>query len=321
MTKEHPAVKIRSEIIQEKGWKLVKVFDTNQHEPDKDVVLIEDEGIQKVFRVGECQPLNFYPEGYVGEYIVIPKVFEVDTDIPYEVEEYLPGTLLCEVMPKPTAAELVSSEWLERLIKGHWEFQEIALPLDLLKRTWSVDTHLKKYLEVAKPILDKLYADTEKIVLGGEYDFFWEDTFPCKWKYSDDNLIAMPDNKLGLIDNVKVSKRHWGYDLGWIIWPRWFQMDTSEYKNIDAQWNFLVSMGDLVWELAPEKEKNRGKREFLLRWWLVVFERLIGTMYDVVAKISHAQEFVNKDKREELFVAFIKELLKKNMNEIKKYSK
>ena len=92
-------------------------------------------------------------------------------------------------MKKPSAGSPVEINYLKLLIKGHWEFQEIAKDFDLLKQTWTKRGNLERYFKAAAPLLGSLVNDASGILTSQKYNFFWHETQPAKWKYSDDNLI------------------------------------------------------------------------------------------------------------------------------------
>lgn len=309
----HTAVRQRNALLRETKWRLVRIFDTYQHDPHKDVSLVKDGTTLKILRIGERRPKNFFPHGYRGHSLIVPRLYAFRQKPPYELEEYLPGRLLAEVIGQPSARRLVPARWLARLMQGHWEFQTIAKNINGLPVAWSRHNNLEKYLQSAQPLLGGLLPAVKKIVARTPYQFFWRTAFPCKWKYAADNLIAMRGGKLGLIDNARIGLRYWGYDLGWIVWPRWFVLPDGELKKADQQWRFLEEFFQLAWRTAPQKEK-KDKERFELKCALILFERLLGALYDIQENIPHAKKHIGTGARRRLFIRFLLLLLARDIS-------
>lgn len=238
--KRQATIRLREEIIAKKQIQLVKVFDTNEHEDYKDVVLGKWQNKKIVLRIGERRPINFFRDGYRGKYFVVPRLYLSSCKYNYEIEEYLAGKLFCDLLAKPKYNKIAfDNRWLATLIKAHWEFQVVVKNTRINK----IVSSRKKAGKFLKPALAEIKNQNKEkvkfIINSDKYDFFWQKLYPCKWKYSADNLLAMPNKKIGFIDLAGISMRHWGYDLGWLIWPQWFAFSQDDYKQVEKHWQYL----------------------------------------------------------------------------------
>ncbi|MBU1036936.1 hypothetical protein KKF32_02785 [Patescibacteria group bacterium] len=300
-------VSLRNQICQKENIKVLKIFDTNEHELTKDVILGKWQNKKVVLRVGEHRLDNFFPQGYLGKNFIIPEVYLINHQENYEIEEYLPGKLFCNLLAKPKYNKLIiNDQWLKRLIKAHWEFQKIVESKHLPIKYQKKDKILKFYGYAKKSISSTERIVVEKIINGKQYNFFWQKIYPCKWKYSHDNLLAMPKSKVGLIDLAGVGRRVWGYDLGWLFWPQWFNFSKSDYLKFKEHFEYLQKFFNLVYVHAPVKEKKQPKL-FYQKCHLVLLERIIGAMYDLNAKISHTRKV--KSGQKSMMMKFLKGLL------------
>ncbi|MFH1281205.1 MAG: hypothetical protein ABIH91_00605 [Candidatus Omnitrophota bacterium] len=308
----------RNKICQSLGIKIIKVFDTNEHESNKDVVLGDWQGRKVVVRVGECRPKNFFPQGFRGRHMVIPRVYLINTRIPYEIEEYLKGPMFCEIFKKPGYNKLfINNNWLKKIIQAHWEFQKVAAAVKLPLKIKKISDLNKFFCYAGKLIPSSGHDQIRKIFEEKCYKIFWQTPYPSKWKYSRDNLLALPDYRVGLIDLMNVGRRHWGYDLGWLFWAQWFDFKISDYQKSVAHYKHLEYLFSLVWQYAPSKEK-KDKPLFDWRCRLVIFERIIGGLYDLGASISHTRKMTQGQKR--AMAKFLNQLLEINLNNINKYN-
>lgn len=268
-----------------------------------------------VLRVGEHRPRDFFPAGYRGKYFVIPKIYLINTKLNYEIEEYLSGRLLVEFLPRPHYNELIHSVWLDTVIRAFWEWQSIGRRAKL--RPVSSLRKMNEFLLPAKKFI-KDKKSVERIVKNRKFKFFWREGHPAKWKFSPDNLLALENGKIGFIDLKGASLRHWGYDLGWLIWPNWFHFGEKDFEQSQAHYNYLRKFFARVYALAPVREK-RDKDLFHLRWHLVVFERIIGGLYDVAENITHTRKSLGTNKRRDLFIDFLNRLLGPVIERLNKY--
>lgn len=316
-------IKQRNKIIKENNFKLLKIFDTNEHEDYKDVVLIYDpkDKKKKVLRVGEHRTKNFLHNGYKGKYLIVPKIYSIITaeHNKYEIEEFVKGELLVNCLSKPTADKPIDDRYLELLIKSFWEFQTIGKKINLPKQE-VLTSKVKKHLAYAYKVMDgnkKQRAENlfknKKVI-----NFFKNSNYPCKWKFAVDNLILTTDSKIGFIDLARVGKRFWGYDLGWIFWPLWFHFPIQEYKKTKEHLNWLENLFKKIDEYKP---KNVKKVDIIFYGYLIILERVIGTMFDVAANISHAQKITKKKRKMKAFIKFLNELLELTLDKIKNYKK
>ena len=316
---ENTALENRERILQRENLVLIRIFDTNEHELHKDVVLVEDAmGRQLVLRIGEHRTLGFFHGGYRGKYFVIPKLYKVsnDFDVPYEIEEHLPGKLLCEIAPIILVSQIFPQEILIKLVQAFWEFQVVTEKLTFLKASWSKKDHLLKFFQKAQNLLNKeTLKSVETIIQGEQWDEFWKPGYPCKWKYSADNLIYMPNGRLGLIDLAKVSKRFWGYDLGWIFWPCWHHFRDEDYQKATEHFSHLSSFFDLVYSEAPQRFKEE-KESFFTRCHIIVLERCIGALYDIVVKKGHIASNLKTERQRLAYVLFVKNILKRTLQKL-----
>ena len=149
--------------------------------------------------------------------------------------------------------------------------------------------------------------NTEKV-----RSFFQDNNYPCKWKFSVDNLIVTPKNKLAFIDLAKVGKRFWGYDLGWIFWPIWFCLPIEEYESANDHLRYLERLFKKV-----EKTASKGNKiDIIYSGYLIILERVIGTLYDLAADISHARKINKMKNKRKAFIKFLNGLLNLIVNKI-----
>jgi len=305
----------RNGLIKKFGFKLIKVFDTNEHEDYKDVVLVYDskDKLKKVLRIGEHRTKNFLYNGYKGKYLIIPKIYQINTskDNKYEIEEYIEGEMIIKYLDNPLANKILPDKYINRLIKSFWEFQEIAKKVKL-PRYEVLDQKIKKHLNYAIKLMDNpnkvvKLLNTEKV-----RSFFQDNNYPCKWKFSVDNLIVTPKNKLAFIDLAKVGKRFWGYDLGWIFWPIWFCLPIEEYESANDHLKYLERLFKKV-----EKTASKGNKiDIIYSGYLIILERVIGTLYDLAADISHARKINKMKNKRKAFIKFLNGLLNLIVNKI-----
>jgi len=306
--------KIKSAILRKYNLKLIKNFDTNEHELDKDVFLAKNKKSEYVVvRIGERRPANFFPNGYNGKHFKIPKLYycnpPIKTNIDkkhnisfYEIEEYLEGNLIFDICSEEKSAKKpLPDNLLKKILQTYWEFY-IAVSEKALPNNWDVNKKLIKHFEKGKILM----RDSEKIKkLINDNMIFWNKRKPSKWKYSLDNLIMMPDGKIGFIDLFGAGKYFPHYDLGWIIWPMWFNFTSNELlkSKEHIKWiknNFIPN----IIKSAPQKNLINKKQ-----CWLIIFERLVGSYYDVAEKITHVQEKIKDKEWTDLHIKFLNELM------------
>lgn len=295
-------IPIRDALLRERGWMLAHVFDTNAHEPHKDVCLIRTAAGDAVLRIGERRPEHFFPNGYRGARIVIPRLIESSASPLFEVEELLPGTLIVDHDPHPTATHIVRPDLLDLLIDGAWEVLEAFATQPLIAQ-WDREAKLEKHLRVARRLLSDVEQRRIDAVLAASAEF-WQPTHPAKWKYAVDNTIRMPDGQLGLIDLARVGMYFWGYDLGWIVWPRWFHLPTTVLREPTPH---LLALEDFVTRVVARAPTRERQHEGALRsrMHLVLLERTIGTWYDVAERIPHTRRMTDNPERQAAFTDFL----------------
>lgn len=266
-----------------------------------------------VVRTGEHRSLNMLYGGYEGKFFKVPKLIFLDKEFTYEIEEYIDGKLLADTIEQPTAKNFLDKKLQEKLIKAHFEFQSVCGPMTL-ERKWNKREKLDKHFEKSKSLI--LQRDQVKeIIYGFNYEEFWSARYPAKWKFSIDNLILIPNDKIGMIDLARTGLYFWGYDLGWIFWPLWFQMENKQYKKAKKHFKALRKFFDRAYKFAPDFEK-RQKDKFYKKCWLLVFERLVGSFYDIAEKISHAKNVYENEERKKLFLGFLNELMEYTLKKI-----
>ncbi|MFH1430822.1 MAG: hypothetical protein ABIG71_04910 [Candidatus Uhrbacteria bacterium] len=304
----HKPITIRKQLLRERGWTLRRVFDTNEHEPHKDVcsIILED-GTTCILRIGEHRPPAFFPSGYDGKHIVVPRLLETSDDPCYEIEALLPGLLLSEIDPAPTADSILRPDLLTKCIEGFWEIGSVFAKAPNLERRWNIKEKLGKHLIVARTLLttdeqialDALLTSTKK---------FWSSRAPAKWKYSADNILLLPDGRLGLVDLAQVGTYLWGYDLGWIVWPRWLHLPLEVWQNPQPHFDALERFIEEVIALAPSHKQKHAPvlRRCIL---LVLLERVIGSFYDVVNNTSHTHDPLENEQRRDAHIHFLHALL------------
>ena len=318
MPLNHEVIKKRNTLLKKFNLKLIKVFDTNEHEDYKDVVLVYDkkDKKKKVLRVGEHRAINFFYQGYKGKNLIIPKIYRINTkdNDKYEIEEFIGGKLLVDSLKKQTATYPLEDKYLELLIKTFWEFQTIAKRVKLSKPE-VLNAKIKKHLEPAFKVMNlELKSRVEKLFSNKmAVKFFTDLNYSRKWKFSVDNLILTPDNKIGFVDLARAGKSFWGYDLGWIFWPSWFHFPIQEYKKAKEHFIWLENLFHQVEKHKPAKIK---KINIQFSGYLLILERIIGAMFDFAANISHARKITKSKQKTKAFVKFLNKLLELTLNKI-----
>lgn len=309
---------VRAVLSRQKKLQIVEVFDTiDKTSGEKDVSLCQTkDGNKVILRIGEIRPLVFFPEGFRGKHFVVPKVYErQESKIPYEIVEYLKGDLVIDIDKKQSTTGKIDPQVLEKLLAAFWEFQYAARNIKLEQKFDK--SKILKHFEKAKPLLENPQTIQRHI---DQYESFWKGAYPSKWKFSTDNLIVVPDSRIGFIDNAGVGLRYFGYDLGWLLWPRWVEMETERFDDIDEHFQYLEQFMEQVHNMDPKKEEIE---DFERNFWLVIFERLIGGIYDVARNVRHLDDWgMGKDgdeKRKEKHLAFLKGLLARVVKELQKF--
>jgi len=213
-----------------------------------------------------------------------------------------------------STAELINKDILERMIKAHWEFQQVAAEQleGKLEPSWDKEK-LNKFFNKGEELIELGLKLKVKQVIQQDFDWFWQADYPCKWKFALDNLILTSDKKIGFIDLAKISKRFWGYDLGWVFWPAWHHFDKEELNRSEEHYQVLLDFFQMVYKLAPEDEKQDDK--FLMKCHLILFERIIGSFFDFVNNTSHIEKNLSK-KEKPHYIKFLNHLLKKTLKKL-----
>ncbi len=272
----------RNSVVKEKNYSIVKIFDTIENTSgEKDVSLCKTTtGNLVILRIGEIHPKNFFPNGYVGKNLVIPKLYEShNKDIIFEIEEYLGNTMVSDVDMKNHLLGKVDDKILKKLIVTFWEFQIVASNIKLKKH--GGNKIFIEHLKIAAPLLKS--SETVKKIFTKNKNF-WNELYPSKWKFATDNLLMLPNDKIGFIDNANVGLRYFAYDLGWIIWPRWVEMKTSQFDKIDEHLVYLEKLMKLTKKMKPKQVKID---DFEKKFWLMIFQRLVGAIFDVARNVRH----------------------------------
>lgn len=311
MSNEHSGIALRERLLRELDLKLVRVFDTSEHEPNKDVCLVKDsEGQAWVLRSGERRDPALFPEGFVGEHFVIPAMHKTSEEPMYELEEFLHGDLVMDVDEAPNTA-FPNADVLKRIFGAFWEWQEMGNRAPLKPQ----ETHFDKHLHSA---LVRISEDCQRSVLTAidRNRLFFDDlTHPSKWKFADDNLVLMEGGRIGFIDNARMGLRFWGYDMGWVYWPRWFRLSEDAWQNPASYIASLQVFFD-AWYASKPANVVLDRATFDLWVHLGLLTRLVGALYDVEERISHAERWLNTEEKRLLFTSFITDLLDWNLTHI-----
>ncbi len=304
-------MELRKKLLAELNFTLVRVFDTNEHEQEKDVCLVKDSaGQELVLRVCERRPINIYPSGFHGKHIVFPKLVQTSIKPCYEIEEYIPGTMVEDADAGTTKEHIIRPDILTRLFSAFWEFQEIFASVSLEPKP----SKYEKHLIPALTLLDKTRKTVVNDMVREHLSFFQDTSYPSKWKFSDDNLILMDDGRVGLVDNANIGLRFWGYDIGWLYWSRWFRLTIHEWQNTEVHIKLLENFFEAWWQSRPSS-LSLTHDKFMLRAHLGLLTRLIGTLYDIAENISHTKCIDTKEKRD-AFISFIITILDWNIGAI-----
>lgn len=275
----------RARLLTEFKLTIVTVFDSNEKTQGlKDVIGCKTEsGERVILRIGERRPDWLFPQGFVGQTIRLPRQLHAGgTAIPYEIEEWIDGEMIFESQKEWGERGQLSPEIQDRLLAAFWEFQTVInhFPLEQL---FNID-RLRAFLANAG---DLVPAEAKAVIDNNEE--FWNGAYPAKWKYATDNLITDADGKIVLIDNVKVGARYFAYDLGWVIWPRWIEMATENFTDVDGQ---LAYLDNFKQKLIDSKPANANAPTDIGRAFdLMLFERLIGSLFDVHQQTRHLSDW------------------------------
>ncbi|MBI4653145.1 hypothetical protein HY750_02725 [Candidatus Kuenenbacteria bacterium] len=304
--KKENLVEVRTVLSSQKKLKVIKVFDTiEKTSGEKDVSLCQtQDGNKVILRIGEIRPSSFFLNGFESKHFVIPKIYErQEAEIPYEIEEYLDGILVCDFDKQQSKTGKIDPKISKKLLATFWEFQYVAANIGLEQKFDK--SKILKHFEKAKPLLQEPQL-IQKLI--NQYENFWKGAYPSKWKFSTDNLIMMPGNKIGFIDNAEAGLRYFGYDLGWLLWPRWVEMETKHFDEVNDHFKYLKQFMKQAYQMAPEKIENFEKN-----FWLVIFDRLVGAIYDVACDTRHLNDWGMKKngnkKRKEKHLVFLNKLL------------
>lgn len=307
----------RGKLIKKNKFTVLRIFDTFGKEGErKDVILCQRrDGIKVILRIGEVRPKIFFPQGYIGKYLVIPKILKRDfKDPPYEIEEYMEGKLISDAIRQRKDGR-IDLEILKKLLNVFWEFQKVAKNLKL-KHKFS-KAKILEHFNKGLPFI-RFPKDVKNII--DKNESFWNERWPSKWKFSPDNLILLAKNeKIAFIDNSKVGARFWGYDLGWLIWPLWPTMTTKNYSNISSYWKYLEKFKTMLIKQSPSYWSK--KIDLQKMFYLIVFERLIGALFDVSRNVSYLADWgLSKNDaffRRKEYIKFLNKILEKIISKLK----
>ncbi|OGL71254.1 hypothetical protein A3C17_03840 [Candidatus Uhrbacteria bacterium RIFCSPHIGHO2_02_FULL_53_13] len=311
MSIKHPGIALRERLLCELDLTLERVFDTNAHEPDKDVCLVKDvRGQRWVLRSGERRNPSLFPNGFVGEHVVIPTIHITSAAPVYELEQYLEGDLAVDSDRMPNAP-FPQIEILDLMFLAFWEWQKIGnlAPLQ------SQESHAETHLQLALLLISDDRQKSVKAAIDCYRAFFDDVSYPAKWKYSDDNLLLMADGKLGFIDNARMGLRFWGYDIGWIYWPRWFRMGQEAWGTPDTYIaRFERFLSD--WYASKPSDIALDRTTFDQRVHLGLLTRIVGALFDVHKRISHAEHWLDTHERRSRFLSWTTALLDWNLKKL-----
>lgn len=309
ITKGTAAKQIRLErerLLTEFKLTVVTVFDSSEKTNGlKDVMGCQTEdGKHVILRVGERRPDWLFPQGFTGETIRFPRQLHAGgTTIPYEVEEWIEGNMLYVDQEEWGQRGQLNPEIQDKLLAAFWEFQTVAkdFPLEHLFNT----DRLRAFLTFAGNLVP---AEAMAVIDANKE--FWNGSYPAKWKFATDNLITDADGKIVLIDNVKVGARYFAYDLGWVIWPRWIEMATENFTDVEGQ---IAYLDDFKQKLIDSKPDHANAPADIGRAFdLMIFEHLIGSLFDVQQRTRHLNDWGMGDDgaaRREAHTAFLQSLL------------
>ena len=265
----------RERLLQEFSLRVIHVFESSEKSGGKkDVLGCEDaDGRRVILRMGERRPDCFFPEGFVGQTLHIPRQFHSGgTRIPFEIEEWIEGKKIWELEREWSRRGQISPTMRDKLIAVFWEFQRIGVQLPL-EQLFTIE----KIQFFAREAGELLPTRAHELIKA--HKAFWSGSYPAKWKFATDNLILEANGRIALIDNVKVGARYFGYDLGFLIWPRWFEMGSVEGEAFEAHVRYLDEFQRVWIAVAPLDVRRPDNLEEAFT--LMLFERLVGSLYDV----------------------------------------
>ena len=108
---------------------------------------------------------------------------------------------------------------------------------------------------------------------------------------------------------------NWGYDLGWIFWPGWFHLSIQEYKKANEHFEYLEKLFKKIKKSAPKNIKI----DIIYNGYLLIFERVIGTLFDLSVQISHAKKVNKMKNKKKEFIKFLNTLLDLTIEKLEKY--
>lgn len=304
----------RERLLAEFKLTVVTIFDSSEKTQGlKDVIGCETEnGERVILRIGERRPNWLFPQGYIGQTLRFPRQLHAGgTAIPYEIEEWIEGEMLFASQQEWGERGQLSPELQDKLLAAFWEFQAITkdFPLEQLFNA----ARLRAFFNHAGDLVP-----TEAKAIIDDNEAFWNGSYPAKWKFATDNLIADAEGKIVFIDNVKVGARYFAYDLGWVIWPRWVEMATENFSDVDGQLTYLDSFKQ---KLVDSKPVDANAPTDIGRAFdLMVFERLIGSLFDVHQQTRHLTDWGMTGNegaaRRQAHTAFLQNLLDRIMKRL-----
>lgn len=271
----------RERVLAEHNLTLENVFDTFIKESGaKDVVAAKTtEGKRVIVRLGERRASWFFPEGFTGTSVRIPKLITSGGDrIPFEIEEAIDGTMMIELDRATETIGQLSDATLTKLAAAFWEFQSVTASLPL--ESMYSPANAEKFIAKLDPELIPTITDTAQ-----RHRDFFETLYPSKWKFATDNLILGADGRVAFIDNVKVGKRYFGYDIGWIIWPPWLHMSVEAYADVGGHLSYLDHVKEIFFANTPEGIDRPADLDRAFD--LIIFERIIGSLFDIANQTKH----------------------------------
>jgi hypothetical protein len=238
-----------------------------------------------ILRVGERRPSWFFPDGYEGQYIRVPRRHDAgDGPVPFEIEELVEGSMVANIERAEFRKGKFSHGMLAKLLAAFWEFQRVVAPMPL-EQLYAADK-LSAHLKDAEPqITDALWSRVHRALEANAS--FWKGGFPSKWKFAADNLLIDARGKVALIDNVAVGARYFAYDLGWLVWPRWVGMDTEYFSEVFDHHAYLASIRRAYASPRFTEGVRLPEEDAGHAFTLMLLERVIGSLSDVERQTRH----------------------------------
>lgn len=287
------------------------------------LVTLSSDTTHYILSLGEARKSSVFPQGYTYTSIpmgrlIFPRIIASSQRAQWELEEFIDGTLLGEQWPH------VGLPWpeqlLQKLIGVFWMMQscfEWHLGYGGLYR-WAVDSfqnrlRLKRWCQVIKqkgyddPFLEQAYRRIRSLaaVYGP-----WE---KIHGRFALTHILKMSSGGFAVIDLAHVRYGMPLQDFGNLLWASWWH---GVEGDTDWLYKYLENISHRLYGQCPmgyERQFVRFQDHTFLDWvWPpVILERVIGTMFDFLNRVEHANRLIDSPEKEQKLFALMQGLLER----------